>query len=514
MEEPSPSSATSGDNFESFMADPLRSSPSLKVSGDGRTPSPVTRSASFNTKPSFISNFGQPWGLFHADDGAEAVKHPLMANHPLSDEDDEVEDSSKLPTASAASTTQTFSNSPEAVTSAAPRPVLNPSPLSYGNRSFQASSELPSLRKLARQGAWRALVDKVKGAKAQGSLTTPVEELNYATYHLLALMKLRSYGAAADELAAVGDLNSKQYRYEEYPSVYPDKSGSMVPFALRWMHAELPHRNGQTAATIERLYALLEFCNSRIESLQVNDSSLPLEPIVTNEDVDTAAGVEEVGTTVEEEDFGEFVASDTTVPGKLLLTWLRRKEVIVFALVGHHLFQKQYIVALQWMNQLLARSPTDTDLLSKVGYVQLQLGDLGGAHQTFSKVDTLLSGTIDEKLLNMAGRNRGLLHFAEKQYTKAFDEFTAVLSRSPYDMVSANNKALCLMYQRELLGATSVLEDSLQSSPRSTLNETMVLNLCSMYELASMNSLESKRNLSAWLVTHAPDDFDPSCTRL
>jgi len=76
-----------------------------------------------------------------------------------------------------------------------------------------------------RQGAWRALVDKVKGAKARGSLTTPVEELNYATYHLLALMKLRSYGAAGDELAAVGDLDSSHYRYEEYPSVYPDKSG-------------------------------------------------------------------------------------------------------------------------------------------------------------------------------------------------------------------------------------------------------------------------------------------------
>lgn len=64
---------------------------------------------------------------------------------------------------------------------------------------------------------------------------------------------------------------------------------------------------------------------------------------------------EEVVTTEEEEDFGEFVASDTTVAGKLLLTWMKRKEAVVYALVGHHLFQKQYIVALQWMNQLLAR---------------------------------------------------------------------------------------------------------------------------------------------------------------
>lgn len=43
-------------------------------------------------------------------------------------------------------------------------------------------------------------------------------------------------------------------------------AGSMVPFALRWMHAELPHRNGQTATTIERLYALLEFCNSKVSN--------------------------------------------------------------------------------------------------------------------------------------------------------------------------------------------------------------------------------------------------------
>lgn len=70
-------------------------------------------------------------------------------------------------------------------------------------------------------------MDKVRGAKKLGVLTTPLDELNYATYHLLALMKLRSYGAAADELAAVGDLDAAQYRYEEYPSVYPDKSGML-----------------------------------------------------------------------------------------------------------------------------------------------------------------------------------------------------------------------------------------------------------------------------------------------
>lgn len=41
-------------------------------------------------------------------------------------------------------------------------------------------------------------------------------------------------------------------------------AGSMVPFALRWMRAELPHRTGQTATTMEQLYALFAFCSSRV----------------------------------------------------------------------------------------------------------------------------------------------------------------------------------------------------------------------------------------------------------
>ncbi len=155
--------------------------------------------------------------------------------------------------------------------------------------------------------------------------------------------------------------------------------------------------------------------------------------------------LEEVSTSREEEDFGEFVASETatTVSAavKPLLVWMRRKEAVIYNLVSHHLHQKQFVVALQWLNRLLARTPTDGNLLSKVGYVQLQLGDIEGAQLTFSKVEALLSDPpSDTLLINLVGRNRGLLHFAEKQYSKAFDEFNAVLGRDPTDAVSANNK--------------------------------------------------------------------------
>jgi len=300
-------------------------------------------------------------------------------------------------------------------------------------------------------------------------------------------------------------------------------AGSMVPFALRCMHAELPHRTGQTSTTMERLYALLTHCNSRvshssvftisplhvrilhlltvvrplsffdrprtgletvshtsyllglsdqIESLQaasagstnvfapsdtptINDvpaeeKDVNVELVEGNpeggkEEAGDEKFLEEVGTSREEEDFGEFVASETatTVSAavKPLLVWMRRKEAVIYNLVSHHLHQKQFVVALQWLNRLLARTPTDGNLLSKVGYVQLQLGDIEGAQLTFSKVEALLSDPpSDTLLINLVGRNRGLLHFAEKQYSKAFDEFNAVLGRDPTDAVSANNK--------------------------------------------------------------------------
>lgn len=77
-----------------------------------------------------------------------------------------------------------------------------------------------------RQGSWRSLVERVKAAQKRGALVTPDEEMTYGTYHLFALMKLQNYRAAADELAAFGDLDSPQYRYENHSSLYPGKSGS------------------------------------------------------------------------------------------------------------------------------------------------------------------------------------------------------------------------------------------------------------------------------------------------
>jgi len=61
------------------------------------------------------------------------------------------------------------------------------------------------------------------------------------TYHVLALTKLRMYGAAADELRGLGDLDASKYKHD---------GASTVPFALRYLAAELPFRLSQPQVRI------------------------------------------------------------------------------------------------------------------------------------------------------------------------------------------------------------------------------------------------------------------------
>jgi len=211
---------------------------------------------------------------------------------------------------------------------------------------------------------------------------------------------------------------------------------------------------------------------------------------------------------------GQFAALSTS-----LGRWRRREEIVISSIVGYHLSQKEYNIAMKWMEKLLQKNPLDPFLLSKLGQVQMQLGDLNGAKNTFSRIEAMVNeGQVPtsslEGLKNMVNRNRGLQHLVAKDFTAAIREYEEALDRDPADIIATNNKALCLMYSRDLLGSIKVLENTLERVPVIALNENVVLNLCSMYELAFVSNVETKRSLSSWIVQIAPEDFDLSCTRL
>ena len=77
-------------------------------------------------------------------------------------------------------------------------------PLPYRKLSAgEVKPNVEGLHVLARQGSWRACVERAREILAT-STNASTDWLPVAAYHVLALTKLKSYGAASDELRKLG----------------------------------------------------------------------------------------------------------------------------------------------------------------------------------------------------------------------------------------------------------------------------------------------------------------------
>ena len=202
--------------------------------------------------------------------------------------------------------------------------------------------------------------------------------------------------------------------------------------------------------------------------------------------------------------------------------WKRRENIVLNCLIGHHLGAKEFNVCLDLIKVSISHDYLDPVLVSKLGYIQMQVGDLEGAKGSFNRVETMLnegkndgySFLSEVDFRNLVNRNKALVYLVGKEYVSAVREYEECIERDHADVVAINNKAICLMYLRDLSDSIKVLENALERVPTMALNETLVINLCSMYELAYVNHSEIKRTLSNWIASVAPDDFDTSCTRV
>ncbi|CAI5528834.1 unnamed protein product [Closterium sp. Naga37s-1] len=126
---------------------------------------------------------------------------------------------------------------------------------------------LPSVFSMLQQPAARlmeGIVDKVvEGYKLAGL----AQQLALRGYHVLSLMKLRMlHVALCAAVAGSMSLLPILSLLPSLPALPPHVSipGSMLPFALRWLAAELPHRMGNPALTLERLCTLQAYCTAKV----------------------------------------------------------------------------------------------------------------------------------------------------------------------------------------------------------------------------------------------------------
>ncbi|XP_012922344.1 trafficking protein particle complex subunit 12 isoform X2 [Heterocephalus glaber] len=126
------------------------------------------------------------------------------------------------------------------------------------------------LRQLINCRNWRAAVDlcgRLLTAHGQGygksglptSHTTDSLQLWFV--RLALLVKLGLFQNAEMEFEPFGNLDQPDLYYEYYPHVYPGRRGSMVPFSMRILHAELQQYLGSPQESLDRLHRVKTVCS-------------------------------------------------------------------------------------------------------------------------------------------------------------------------------------------------------------------------------------------------------------
>jgi hypothetical protein len=118
----------------------------------------------------------------------------------------------------------------------------------------------------------------------------------------------------------------------------------------------------------------------------------------------------------------------------------------------------------------------------------------------------------DLRLQQLLHRNRSCLLLASHEPAAARAELAALLALDPQEPAARSNAALASLALGQLDEAVSELEAGLNRWPQSLLQEQLLRNFGSMYELQAGPAAPRMRQLlCAWASRVMPDDFELSC---
>ena len=138
------------------------------------------------------------------------------------------------------------------------------------------TADMRGLQQLLAAGNYRAAVNHTctllelygQGRGRAGHISKHSPSSLQVWWVRLALMvKLKHFSVAEAEAAAFGDLDKPDLFYEYYPEQYPGRKGSLVPWPLRLLLAELPGHCGRQVEGMNRLFRLLTTVRAILSNL-------------------------------------------------------------------------------------------------------------------------------------------------------------------------------------------------------------------------------------------------------
>ncbi|XP_039187861.1 trafficking protein particle complex subunit 12 isoform X1 [Crotalus tigris] len=430
------------------------------------------------------------------------------------------------------------------------RQVLNANSVEL---SFQGLKQLISTKN------WRAAVDlcgRLLTAHGQGygksglptSHTT--DSLQIWFVRLALLVKLGLYQNAEVEFEPFGNLDQPDLYYEYYPHVYPGRRGSMVPFSMRILHAELQQYLGNPQESLDRLHNMKTICTKILANLEhglAEDGSMinitqenrqelwimePKSPrsqhLKENPCPLSGMLLLSVHAPLRHSCFAKLsrawpgMKGSQRKPGKerassisSVQLWRSRLGRVMYSTANCLLMMKDYVLAVETYHTVMKYYPEqEPQLLSGIGRIFLQIGDIKMAEKYFQDVEKVAQKLDGLKNQIMVLMNRAFLHLGQNNFAEAHKFFTEILKIDPSNAVANNNAAVCLLYLGKLKDSLRQLEGIVQQDPKHYLHESVLFNLTTMYELESSRSMQKKQALLEAVAVKEGDSFNTQCLKL
>ncbi|XP_073682826.1 trafficking protein particle complex subunit 12 [Garra rufa] len=352
------------------------------------------------------------------------------------------------------------------------------------------------LKRLISSKNWRAAVDltgRLLTAHGQGygksgqPTNHTTDSLQLWFVRLALLVKLNLFQNAELEFEPFGNLDHPNLYYEYYPTVYPGRRGSMVPFSMRILHAELPQYLQKSQETLDRLHRIKSVCQKILSNLQ--------------------EGLAEDGSMMN-------LTQDNRLASIQL--WRSRLSRVMYSMANCLLMMKDYVLAVETYHSIIEYEPEQkVQLLSGIGRIFLQIGDIRTAEKYFLDVEKACQSkgkTPDEDTSVLM--NRAFVYLSQNNYADAHTSFSSVLKLDPKNPVANNNAAVCLLYLGRLKESLGQLESLVHKDPALYLHESVLFNLTTMYELESSRSTQKKQALLEAAACREGDSFNIQCLKL
>ncbi|RXM31039.1 hypothetical protein EOD39_7324 [Acipenser ruthenus] len=209
------------------------------------------------------------------------------------------------------------------------------------------------LKQLISTKNWRAAVDltgRLLTAHGQGygksgqptSHTT--DSLQMWFVRLALLTKLSLFQNAEQEFEPFGNLDQPDLYYEYYPNVYAGRRGSMVPFSMRILHAELPQYLGKAQDSLDRLHSMKMIALKILDNLENELSEDGSMINITQENRQAA-----------------------------IQLWRSRLCRVMYSMANCLLMMKDYVLAVDVYHSIIQYEPEQQpQLLSGIGRIFLQ----------------------------------------------------------------------------------------------------------------------------------------------